>query len=97
LARRSNFEDALVDTVGLGGDTDTYAAVAGALLGSFYGIGAIPQRWILPVLSCRPDVELEAKRPRPEEYWPDDILDLADALLIAVPNLNQPFAMNSLR
>ena len=91
LAHGSSFEDALVGTVGLGGDTDTNAAIAGALLGSFCGIGAIPQRWILPVLSCRPHDELKAKHPRPEEYWPDDILDVADALLLAMPNLNEPF------
>jgi len=97
LARGSAFEDALVETVGLGGDTDTNAAVAGALLGSLYGIGPIPQRWILPVLSCRPHVELGAKRPRPEEYWPDDILDVADALLLAMPNLNEPFRDGPLR
>ena len=96
LARGSAFEDALVETVGLGGDTDTNAAIAGALLGSFYGIEAIPQRWILPVLSCRPHNELNAKRPRPEEYWPDDILDLADALLVALPILNEPFRNGSL-
>jgi ADP-ribosyl-[dinitrogen reductase] hydrolase len=35
LARGSSFEDALVETVALGGDTDTNAAIAGALLGSF--------------------------------------------------------------
>ncbi len=28
-----------------GGDTDTNGAVAGALLGARFGLGAIPQRW----------------------------------------------------
>ena len=43
------FEEALVQTVGRGGDTDTNAAIAGALLGALHGRGAIPSRWILPV------------------------------------------------
>ena len=41
-----NFEDALVASVGAGGDTDTNAAVAGAVLGARYGASSIPQRWL---------------------------------------------------
>jgi len=40
------FEDGLRHVVGLGGDTDTNAAVAGALLGAAYGSRAIPQGWL---------------------------------------------------
>ena len=76
------FEQALVQTVGRGGDTDTNAAIAGALLGSFYGREKIPARWIYPVLACRPLAEAGALRPRPIEYWPDDVLELAEALLL---------------
>ena len=75
------FEEALVQTVGCGGDTDTNAAIAGALLGAFHGRERIPARWIYPVLACRPLAECGALRPRPIEYWPDDILELAEALL----------------
>ena len=39
------FEDGLRHVVGLGGDTDTNAAVAGALLGARHGRGAIPPAW----------------------------------------------------
>lgn len=80
--RSFGFEEALVQTVGCGGDTDTNAAIAGALLGSLAGIANIPARWVLPVLACRPLAECGALRPRPVEYWPDDILDLAEALLV---------------
>ena len=48
-----NFEDALVASVSAGGDTDTNAAVAGAVLGARYGASAIPQRW----LDCIPQRE----------------------------------------
>ena len=36
----------------------------------------------LPVLACRPLAECGALRPRPVEYWPVDILELAEALLV---------------
>jgi ADP-ribosylglycohydrolase len=75
------FEEALVQTVGRGGDTDTNAAIAGALLGAHHGRDAIPSRWIYPVLACRPLAGAGALRPRPMEYWPDDVLELAEALL----------------
>jgi ADP-ribosylglycohydrolase len=76
-----SFEQALVRTVGCGGDTDTNAGVAGALLGSCHGREALPSRWLLALLACRPLAECGALRPRPIEYWPDDILELAEALL----------------
>jgi ADP-ribosyl-[dinitrogen reductase] hydrolase len=72
--------EALVRTVGAGGDTDTNAAIAGALLGAAEGRNAWPVHWSLPVLTCRPDAGLGVARPRPEEYWPDDLTDLAEAL-----------------
>ena len=37
------------------------------------------------VMACRPDAALGVKQPRPEEYWPDDALDLAEALLASQP------------
>ncbi len=76
-----DFEKALISTVSCGGDTDTNAAIAGALLGAAHGREAIPSRWILPVLACRPMAEAGALRPRPTECWPDDVLDVAEALL----------------
>ena len=79
--KSSSFEAALVQTVGRGGDSDTNAAVCGALLGAALGRQAIPSRWILPVLACRATVEAGAPRPRPPAYWPDDVLELAEALL----------------
>ena len=79
------FEQALIETVARGGDTDTNAAITGALLGACHGREAIPPRWLYPVLACRPLAEAGALRPRPMEYWPDDILELAEALLNSDP------------
>ena len=55
--------------------------LAGALLGAAEGRAAWPVDWVLPVLTCRPDAGLGVAQPRPHEYWPDDIVDLAEALL----------------
>jgi len=78
-----DFEEGLIQTVGRGGDTDTNAAIAGSLLGACHGREKIPARWILPVLACRPIAEGGALRPRPMEYWHDDVLEVAEALLLA--------------
>ncbi|PYO64374.1 MAG: hypothetical protein DMD71_13340, partial [Gemmatimonadetes bacterium] len=40
-------EDSLTYLANAGGDTDTNAAVAGALLGARYGESGIPPRWIM--------------------------------------------------
>jgi ADP-ribosyl-[dinitrogen reductase] hydrolase len=42
----SSFEDAVVRAINLGGDTDTVAAVCGAMAVSKYGEQRIPSRWM---------------------------------------------------
>lgn len=74
-------EDGIVDTVRRGGDTDTNAAVAGALLGAVYGQEAIPERWTKAILACRPEAGRPGvRRPRPPELWPGDAFKLAERL-----------------
>jgi ADP-ribosyl-[dinitrogen reductase] hydrolase len=85
LAAGTAMEPALIETAGHGGDTDTNAAIAGALLGAADGRASLPARWVMPVLTCRPDPGLHPARPRPDEYWPDDLLDLTEALLLRRP------------
>jgi ADP-ribosyl-[dinitrogen reductase] hydrolase len=43
--RSSNFCDGLTNAICVGGDTDTYGAIAGGLLGAYYGIEGIPREW----------------------------------------------------
>jgi len=84
LLHAESFEQALVDTVSCGGDTDTTAAICGGLLGAVHGIDAIPATWKAAVLTCRPKAgEPRVKQPRPVEYWPVDGLELAAKLLAA--------------
>jgi ADP-ribosyl-[dinitrogen reductase] hydrolase len=80
----SSFADGVVDTVMQGGDTDTNAAIAGALLGAIHEADAVPYQWRAALLACRPAQGApEVHRPRPEMYWPVDALDLAAQLLAA--------------
>lgn len=81
LLHAASFEEALVDTVMHGGDTDTNGAIVGALAGAVWGREAIPRRWQRAVLSCRPLRSAGAAKPRPMEYWPADALALAEELL----------------
>ena len=46
VARSVDFEDELIQVVRLGGDTDTNAAVAGALLGAAVGASGLPSGWL---------------------------------------------------
>jgi ADP-ribosyl-[dinitrogen reductase] hydrolase len=58
-AEAQGFEDGLRRVVALGGDTDTNAAVAGAMLGATHGREALPSAW-LRVLLDRAAIEEEA-------------------------------------
>ncbi|KJF16160.1 ADP-ribosylglycohydrolase family protein [Acidithrix ferrooxidans] len=82
LLNAPTFEEGVVDTVMRGGDTDTNAAICGALLGAVYGIDAIPSQWVDSVLNCRPKVGSPGvHRPRPECFWPVDALEIASRLV----------------
>lgn len=41
----THLQDALTTAIGIGDDTDTVAAIAGALLGAAHGASALPARW----------------------------------------------------
>lgn len=56
FVKAKSFEHCIVGLVNLGGDTDTIAAVAGAMSGAYLGVEAIPERWLL-VLQDRYRIE----------------------------------------
>jgi ADP-ribosyl-[dinitrogen reductase] hydrolase len=60
LVRGGDAETELRRVVGLGGDTDTNAAVAGALLGARDGAGGLPSVWLGRLLD-RAAIETEAR------------------------------------
>ena len=84
LLHSPTLENGIIDTVMCGGDSDTNAAIAGALLGSVHGRASVPGRWVDCLLRCRPaEGEPAVKHPRPEVFWPVDALELATSLLQA--------------
>jgi ADP-ribosyl-[dinitrogen reductase] hydrolase len=58
-AEQAGFEEGLRHVVALGGDTDTNAAVAGALLGALHGRRGLPPAW-LECLADRSALETDA-------------------------------------
>jgi ADP-ribosyl-[dinitrogen reductase] hydrolase len=59
LLTTDSFEEAVSEVVNLGGDTDTSGAILGAMAGAYYGVDAIPQRW-LDGLQNRAGIEARA-------------------------------------
>ena len=73
----------ILDTVRRGGDTDTNAAIAGALLGAAYGASAFPTRWRGIVSSARALTVAGAQKPRPAVLWPVDWEILAERVFLS--------------
>ncbi|OUR79618.1 ribosylglycohydrolase [Alphaproteobacteria bacterium 46_93_T64] len=82
LLHATSLEEGVVDTIMRGGDTDTNAAICGAMLGAVYGKEAVPAQWLHSLLNCRPAAGHSIVRhPRPECFWPVDVLVLAEKLI----------------
>ena len=82
LLHAPSLEEGMIDTVMRGGDTDTNAAVCGALLGAVHGRDTIPEQWLGKLLNCRPAAGRPGvRRPRPKCFWPIDALELAERLV----------------
>lgn len=83
LLHAPSLEEGIIDTVNQGGDTDTTAAIAGALLGAVHGRDAVPLRWRRLILSCRTiDGVPGVARPRPADFWGIDLYEIAERLLV---------------
>jgi len=83
MLHASCVEEGIVNTIMQGGDTDTNAAIAGALLGAVHGFSSFPAQWRKMVLSCRPIAGLKGVfNARPRAFWPIDIPELAERLMV---------------
>lgn len=60
LFSTASFEECLIGVVNQGGDADTTGAIAGMIAGAFYGLDAIPRRW-LKKLNREVKAEVEAQ------------------------------------
>jgi ADP-ribosylglycohydrolase/fructose-1,6-bisphosphatase/inositol monophosphatase family enzyme len=83
LLNAGDFREGVVDTVMHGDDSDTNAAIAGALLGAVYGRDAVPFQWRQMVLTSRPTTDPRIAHPRPMSLWPVDLPILTELLLLA--------------
>lgn len=72
----SSFHDAVVAAINLGGDTDTVAAIAGAMAGAAYGLQGIPVRWTTYVHG-----HLHTPHAGRMTYKGQDIIDISRRLL----------------
>jgi ADP-ribosylglycohydrolase len=61
LLTTTNYKDAVLKAVNLGGDTDTTGAVTGGLAGLLYGVDDIPLSW-REQIAGKADIEDLAKR-----------------------------------
>lgn len=56
-----SYEEAVLQAVNLGDDADTTAAIVGQLAGAFYGVSAIPPRWLAALTMGQEIEELTLK------------------------------------
>ncbi len=54
LLRATSFRETMIDVVSAGGDTDTNAAITGALLGAWKGIACLERSWLAAVRAANP-------------------------------------------
>ena len=71
------------EVIRLAGGRPLDRPLAEALRGASLGRSAFPPQEVLAVLTCRPDAGLGVRHPRPFALWPNDLLDLAEALLLS--------------
>ena len=74
LCHAPTLEAGIVDVANRGGDSDTNAAIAGALLGAFHGEQAVPARWRSAVLEALS----ESGSPLATLYHPRELMLLVD-------------------
>ncbi|MBU2764973.1 ADP-ribosylation/Crystallin J1 [Acidithiobacillus ferrivorans] len=82
LLHATDLAEGIRDAVRQGGDTDTNAAITGALLGACFGANALPAQWTRAILSARPIAGMsKTAHPRPKAFWLVDALIVAERLL----------------
>ncbi len=80
LRRQMSYEAGIEWTLNCGGDTDTNAAIVGAMLGALWGASRIPCWMSAPVLVFDP-VSCEEGIQRPAMYTPARLMELTRVLV----------------
>jgi ADP-ribosylglycohydrolase len=55
---KADFLQTLIACVMYARDNDSYASVAGALIGAYHGVDVIPQEWIATVINANPETDM---------------------------------------
>ena len=63
------YRQAILETLAMGGDTDTNACIVGGLVGAYNGLNGIPKQALEKVIACK----TEYGQPRPEAYTIKDV------------------------
>lgn len=63
------YRQAILETLAMGGDTDTNACIVGGLVGAYNGLNGIPKQALEKVVACK----TEDGQPRPEAYTIKDV------------------------
>lgn len=82
LVSNETFAEAVSNTILTGGDTDTNAAIVGALLGSVVGSAQIPSSWTKITMSCTP--HKASPQPRPERFHFSNLIQLTEPIFAAL-------------
>jgi ADP-ribosyl-[dinitrogen reductase] hydrolase len=87
-----SYKSALRWVLAGGGDTDTNAAIVGAVMGAAVGFQQLPPDWVDAVLKSNCKL---GSRMRPARFNPSNVLDLVPALLWVAPEKLEPFSTKS--
>ena len=80
LRHAPSFEEGVVRTIGRGGDTDTTAAIAGALLGAWHTDKGIPESWLDGVWDSQSTEAEGTRHPRPDWLWSGVLPEMSQTL-----------------
>ena len=64
-----SYRQAILETLAMGGDTDTNSCIVGGLLGAYHGINSIPKQALEKILACK----TEYGQKRPDAYTVKDV------------------------
>jgi ADP-ribosyl-[dinitrogen reductase] hydrolase len=79
LRHRGDFEQALTETIRCGGDTDSVAAITGAICGAEVGEQGIPPAWINGIWDCPRSINYirrmaDPTTATPQAFWPASVI-----------------------
>lgn len=85
LRPKISLDQAISETISLGGDTNSNAAVVGAMIGAYLGESNLPETHVQKILNC--DLQFSQCEDRPISFQPArSLMSLFDHLVENCPN-----------